>query len=126
MIKPDRFALTLYPIPGVDPRINRIAAEHPQTGEATTAGILFTGGKYAHDEVQGELLRLADAFDLPGGHWHRLAEADGVPTYCNEPDPDGAEAWLRFAADHGISREQAARTLLDEQTGSSPFTRRVA
>lgn len=126
MIKPGRFALTLHPIPGVDPRITRISAKHSKTGEATTAGILFTGGKYAHDEVQDELLRLADAFDLPVGHWHRLAEADGVPTYCNEPDPDGEEAWLRFAADHGITREQAARTLLGPQTGAGPFTRRVA
>jgi hypothetical protein len=126
MIKPDRFALTLRPIPGVDARITRISAEHSQTGEVTTAGILFTGGKYAHDEVQYELLRLADVFNLPAGHWHRLAEADGVPTYCNEPDPDGEDAWLRFAADHGIPREQAARTLLGPQTDASPFTRRVA
>ena len=38
MIAPDRFALTIHPIPGVDQRISRIAAEHAQTGEVTTAG----------------------------------------------------------------------------------------
>jgi hypothetical protein len=126
VITPDRFALTIQPIPGVDHRITRIAAKHAQTGEATTAGILFTGNRYAHDEVQQELLRLTDFFDLPGGHWHRLTETDGIPTYCNEPDPDGDGAWLKFAADYGISAEKAAMTLLDHKTVSHPPARRVA
>ena len=126
MIIPDRFALTIHPIPGVDQRITRIAAEHAQSGEVTTAGILFTGNRDAHDEVQQELLRLTDFFDLQGGHWHRLTERDGIPTYCNEPDPDGDRAWLKFAADHGIPEEKAAMTLLDPRTGSHPSARRVA
>ena len=126
MITPDKFALTIHPIPGVDQRITRIAAEHAQTREAATAGILFTGDRYAHDEVLQELLQLADLFDLPGVHWHRLTEADGIPTYCNEPDPDGDGAWLKFAADYGLPAAKAAMALLDRQIGSRQTARRVA
>jgi hypothetical protein len=126
MITPGKFALTIHPIPGTDQRITRIAAEHSQTGEVTTAGILFTGDRYAHDEVQRELLQLADSFDLQGGHWHRLTETDGIPMYCYEPDPDGDGAWLKFAADYGIPAEQAAMPLPDSKAGSHLPARRVA
>lgn len=126
MLNPHRFTFALEAIPDTDPRISQIVAEHCQTGERTTAGLLFTGSRHAHDEVQPELLRLADSFGLPGGHWHRRAQTDGLPTFCNEPDPDGEDAWLKFAADYGIPPEQAPTTLLVGQADSNAAARYVA
>jgi hypothetical protein len=126
MINPYRFNLALQPIPDADQRITRIVAEHSRTGEVTTAGILFTGDRHAHDDVQTELLQLADSFDLAGGHWHRQSETDGSPTFCNEPDPDGEGAWLKFAADYGIPPEEAPTTLLGSQADSESPNRSAA
>jgi hypothetical protein len=126
MLNPHRFTFTIEAIPDADSRITQIVAEHCQTGERSTAALLFTGPRYAHEEAYEELLRLADSFGLPGGHWHRLAETDGLPMYCNEPDPDGEAAWIKFAADYGIRREEAPTVLLADQAISDLPARYVA
>ena len=126
MINPHLFTFAIEAIRDADQRISRIVAEHCETGERSTAALLFTGPRYAPEEAYDELLRLADCFGLPGGHWHRLAETDGLPMYCNEPDPDGEGAWLKFAADYGIPPEQAPTVLLANQADSGLPARYVA
>lgn len=121
MLNPHRFNFIVEEIPDADQRISQIIAEHCETKERTTEGLLFTGARHACDEVQDELLRLADSVGLARGHWHRLTETDGVPMFCNEPDPDGEGAWLKFAEDYGIPSAQAPRALLaDEAVGGLP------
>jgi len=128
MFSSDQFKLTVQPIPDTDRRITRIVAEHCPTGQTSIAGLLFTGGKYEHDDVEAELQQLADAFGLPEGHWHRLSEADGIPTFCNEadPDPDGPDAWPKFAADYRVPSDLVATTLLGSPANPDAPARYVA
>jgi hypothetical protein len=122
----DKFKLSVQPIPDTDQRITRIAAEHCRTGQTSTAGLLFTGDMDAHDVVRRELQQLADRFGLPSGHWHRQSEADGIPTFCIGPDPDGDDAWPKFAADYGVPSDLVGTTLLASPVNSDAPARYVA